>query len=221
VCGDACMAFHPVLIDFAVVLELYQPRPHRRLLRQAALQLQDEHGNAAPAAGLPIRWRLTAVDVGGNVNLAEAAEAPTLLCSEGSLQLVSDERGRAFFGDLAVEEGTGRVVRLLGGAGHCSTACSCLCVTLTPFFTTDAATATVSACRNVHVCKHAALLQPLCAPHGLECLLEVQVLLSRPSRRRSSMPSATWLTVWQRPVLFSDDAARVRELQARYLSPLV
>lgn len=49
---------------------------------------------------------------------------------------------------------------------------------------------------------------------GLQCTLELQVLLSRTKGRRSgSTGSSSWVTVWERPVLFSDDAARIRELQ--------
>lgn len=52
--------------------------------------------------------------------------------------------------------------------------------------------------------------------NGLQCMLEVQVQLPRAKTRKSSNSSGSdgsWTTVWERPVLFSDDAARIRELQ--------
>lgn len=53
------------------------------------------------------------------------------------------------------------------------------------------------------------------AGQGLQCTLEVQVMLPRAKPRRSSSTSGegSWTTIWERPVLFSDDAARIRELQ--------
>eukprot|EP00878_Enallax_costatus_P010991 GHUV01011479.1.p1 GENE.GHUV01011479.1~~GHUV01011479.1.p1 ORF type:complete len:515 (+),score=199.79 GHUV01011479.1:1894-3438(+) len=52
-------------------------------------------------------------------------------------------------------------------------------------------------------------------PSGsLQCIVEVQVLVPRSKGRRISGTSSNWVTVWQRQVLFSDDAARIRDLQA-------
>lgn len=53
------------------------------------------------------------------------------------------------------------------------------------------------------------------AGQGLQCTLEVQVMLPRAKPRKSSGASGegSWTTIWERPVLFSDDAARIRELQ--------
>ena len=45
----------------------------------------------------------------------------------------------------------------------------------------------------------------------MQCSLEVQVLLQRGKSRRSS--GSSWVTIWQRPVLFCDDSARIRQLQ--------
>lgn len=54
-----------------------------------------------------------------------------------------------------------------------------------------------------------------CAGQGLQCTLEVQVMLPRAKPRRSSSTGGegSWTTIWERPVLFSDDAARIRDLQ--------
>jgi hypothetical protein len=62
------------------------------------------------------------------------------------------------------------------------------------------------------ICALLALLQPAGAGQSLQCMLEVQVLMPKaPSRRSGSANS--WVTVWQCQVLFTDDAARIRELQ--------
>lgn len=47
-------------------------------------------------------------------------------------------------------------------------------------------------------------------------------MLPRAKPRRGSGSSAadgSWSTVWERPVLFCDDAARIRELQVRMMLP--
>lgn len=83
----------------------------RRLLRNVAVQLVDAHGNAVEAAGVQVRWRLLCADAdtgGGGGD----AEAPQLCCSGGEVQMASDEQGRAFFGDVAVEQGTGKMVSM-------------------------------------------------------------------------------------------------------------
>jgi hypothetical protein len=54
-------------------------------------------------------------------------------------------------------------------------------------------------------------VQPAGAAQSLLCTLEVQVLLPKPSRRGGS--ASSWVTVWQCQVLFTDDAARIRELK--------
>lgn len=56
------------------------------------------------------------------------------------------------------------------------------------------------------------LLQPAGAGQALQCSLEAQVLMPRAPSRRSGSASS-WVTVWQCQVLFTDDAARIRELQ--------
>lgn len=78
----------------------------RRLLRNAAVQLVDGFGNAAAVSDVPLRWQLTCAAAA-----QDDAQAPQLCCSAADgAQLQSDERGRAFFGDIAVEEGSGRLV---------------------------------------------------------------------------------------------------------------
>jgi len=79
----------------------------RRLLRNAVVQLYDSHSNPAAAAGVPARWRLYCAD---SDNLRAGAEAPNLCVATGELQLQSNDKGRAFFGDVGVEEGTGKMV---------------------------------------------------------------------------------------------------------------
>lgn len=36
---------------------------------------------------------------------------------------------------------------------------------------------------------------------------------AKPRRGSSSSTDGSWATIWERPVLFCDDAARIRELQ--------
>lgn len=93
----------------------------RQLLRNAAVQLVDNHSNAAAVARMPVRWRLLC----GQGSGGGRAEAPQLCCSAGQVQLESDERGRAFFGDVAVEEGSGRLVS--GVAFRTKAPGCCLC----------------------------------------------------------------------------------------------
>jgi hypothetical protein len=79
----------------------------RRLLRNAVVQLLDVHHNPAALPGVAVRWRLLLKESGSR---ADEAAAPQLCCSSGGQQLVSDDNGRAFFGDVAVEQDTGRMV---------------------------------------------------------------------------------------------------------------
>jgi hypothetical protein len=170
----------------------------RRLMRNAAVQLMDGFANACTATDVAVRWQLLCDDGG------DGSEAPQLAASAGGLQLQSDERGRAFFGDLAVEEGSGRMVGAEQWRARACTGSKCM----------------------LHGAEHNHSTQPrLCAVSrvsqgadnaglGLQCTLELQVLLPLPKARRSSTLSANnWVTVWERPVLFSDDAARIREVQ--------
>jgi hypothetical protein len=80
----------------------------RRLLRNAVVQLYDSHSNAAAVTGVPTRWRLYCTD---SSSARAGAEAPQLCVATGELQLQSNDKGRAFFGDVGVEEGTGKLVR--------------------------------------------------------------------------------------------------------------
>jgi len=103
-----------------------EPGP-RRILKAAAVQLRDGHGNAVALAGVRLKWRLkaaaaVAAEGGGDAEAAAAggggASAPELVCEAGSCNAETDERGRAFFGDMLVVAGTGRVVSLFfRGAG--------------------------------------------------------------------------------------------------------
>lgn len=85
----------------------------RRLLRNAAVQLQDNFSNPAAVADIPVRFRLLVADSDAG---SDEAEAPQLCCSVGDMQLKTDEKGRAFFGDVAVEQDTGRMVSWPWGA---------------------------------------------------------------------------------------------------------
>jgi hypothetical protein len=73
------------------------------------VQLRDAHGNAVPLAGVPVKLRLKAAAAGGGAPPGGAA--PELHVEAGAAEAETDERGRAFFGDVLVEAGTGRVVR--------------------------------------------------------------------------------------------------------------
>lgn len=79
----------------------------RRLLRNAVVQLFDGHSNPAAAAGVAVRWRLYCTDSDA---ARGGAEAPQLSVATGELELQSNDKGRAFFGDVGVEEGTGKMV---------------------------------------------------------------------------------------------------------------
>lgn len=58
--------------------------------------------------------------------------------------------------------------------------------------------------------------QPGGAHQSLQCTMEVQALMAKAkSRRGGGGTGSAWTTVWQCQVLFSDDAARIRELQVR------
>lgn len=131
-------------------------RSDRRLLRGAAVQLRDAAGNAAEAAGVPLRWRLDWGEAGGSAGAPNSAhgdsvdgggapgggsrngvlpslELPELAAgaagaadaagdaasSGGAVSGVmeTDSRGRAFFGDILVAEGSGRVDPDEGGRG--------------------------------------------------------------------------------------------------------
>lgn len=81
---------------------------HRQLLRSTAVQLLDAHGNAAGAAGVPVRFALRWP--AGTAPAGRGATLPELACSMGALGVCethTDDQGRALFGDLRVEEGTG------------------------------------------------------------------------------------------------------------------
>jgi hypothetical protein len=80
----------------------------RRLLRNAVVQLYDSHNNPACVAGVLARWRLYCSD---SDSVRAGAEAPAMCVATGELQLQSNDKGRAFFGDVSVEEGTGKMVR--------------------------------------------------------------------------------------------------------------
>jgi hypothetical protein len=84
--------------------------PARRLLKQAAVQLRDAHGNAVPLAGVRLKLRLKAAPSDGS-----GGEAPGLAVESGEADTETDERGRAFFGDVLVRAGMGRVVSEQGG----------------------------------------------------------------------------------------------------------
>lgn len=92
----------------------------RCLLRGAAVQVRDAWGNACPLEGMPVRWALlprptAATTSGGSKQQQQQpllnGEMPVLACAEeaSSLQANTDSRGRAYFGDLVVKEGSGRV----------------------------------------------------------------------------------------------------------------
>ena len=76
----------------------------RLMLRNAAVQLQDCYGNAACGGGVQVRFRLrspaAAQGQGG-------AQVPELSVAQGLGPQETDERGRAFLGDVSVVEGSG------------------------------------------------------------------------------------------------------------------
>lgn len=89
----------------------------RLLVRNAAVQLEDAHGNAAQPEGCQVRFILRPVGpVGGG-------EPPVLQASEGPGPKLADELGRAFFGTLTVAEGSGCAP---SGALECELVCEAL-----------------------------------------------------------------------------------------------
>jgi hypothetical protein len=93
----------PALPDRAAVTN-GPSRKQRLLVRAAAAQLRDQHGNAAGAAGVRVRFRLAAA---AGADVAGGARAPELHVAEGPEPVETDDRGRAFLGDVSVVEGTG------------------------------------------------------------------------------------------------------------------
>ncbi|EFJ52379.1 hypothetical protein VOLCADRAFT_86759 [Volvox carteri f. nagariensis] len=99
----------------------------RTLLSSVAVQLRDEYGNAVALDGVSVRWVLgwpseedalpnNGCDGGPGLApkaLAAGAELPALQGASGDmpyvLEALTDSRGRAFFKELSVMEGTGRV----------------------------------------------------------------------------------------------------------------
>lgn len=79
----------------------------RRIIRNAVVQLLDSHNNPAAVAGVAARWRLYCTD---SDSVKVGAEPPQVCSATGEVQLQSNDKGRAFFGDIGVEEGTGQMV---------------------------------------------------------------------------------------------------------------
>ncbi|KXZ46758.1 hypothetical protein GPECTOR_41g723 [Gonium pectorale] len=117
----------------------------RALLSGAAAQLRDAHGNAVALDGVPVRWVLSwpttaegeGEGAGGEQDaqpgpapqeaLDAGAELPALEGGDGSspavLEVLTDSRGRAFFREVAIAEGTGRVgAGVAGGQGEAAAA---------------------------------------------------------------------------------------------------
>lgn len=76
----------------------------RTLLRAVGAQLQDAHGNAAPTAGVQLRFAIRAPEGGGR---AGGAALPRLQTVEGLASWETDGEGKAYVGDLAIEQGSG------------------------------------------------------------------------------------------------------------------
>lgn len=210
------------------------------------MQLQDSHSNPTCVPDIPIRWRLSVAD--GDSAGDDALEAPELCCSAGDVQLKTDENGRAYFGEVAVVQDSGRMVRKeqVPTAG-CSSVSSMLSLVVAPlelimqlslvyrlvgctllmnirWYCSICACLLVVPRLSCHrhlsvnaVCSALLLLvvcMPCVQPSGsLLCTLELQVLVPRVKSRRSSTTTGSWSTVWQRQVLFTDNASRIRELQ--------
>jgi hypothetical protein len=81
------------------------------MLRQAAVQLRDQHNNPSRVAGVKLRWSFQAAP---GEDGEDACEQLPELCNSSSSQLtaLTDERGRAFFGEIGVLPETGRLVRV-------------------------------------------------------------------------------------------------------------
>ncbi|GBF97420.1 hypothetical protein Rsub_09586 [Raphidocelis subcapitata] len=89
----------------------------RRILKAAAAQLRDAHGNAVPLAGVRLKLRLKPAARDGDGRAGAGGAPPELECESGALNAETDERGRAFFGDVLVRAGTGSVDAAGGGGG--------------------------------------------------------------------------------------------------------
>jgi hypothetical protein len=80
------------------------PPRGRLLVRGAAAQLLDAHGNAAGGRGVEVRFRLLL----DGTPAGAGWEAPELVVAEGAAPRAADADGRAFAGDLSIAEGSGR-----------------------------------------------------------------------------------------------------------------
>jgi hypothetical protein len=170
----------------------------RRVLRGAAAQLRDAHGNAVAEEGVPLRWRFgpwPAAGGGGGDGAGDGegganppppgAEVPELSCSDvPTFKATTDARGRVFFGDVDVVEGTGKAGGGAEGGGGGG------------------------------------------VPDALACLLRLQAKLPAAAAAAeqqaaaadapptTTKPSLKYMTVWSARLLFSDDAARYGALKA-------
>ena len=76
----------------------------RQLLHKAAVQVLDTFGNSAEGAGVQIRFRVRAVN---EAALTPGCVVPELQAERGLGPTPMDDEGRAYFGDLAILEGSG------------------------------------------------------------------------------------------------------------------
>jgi hypothetical protein len=182
----------------------------RGILKQAAVQLRDALGNAVAVAGVRLKWRLKVADgaaaAGGDAAAGGAGgggEAPELECEGGGLEAETDETGRAFFGDMMVVAGTGRVVS--GGAVGVSVALSIygLCMHVRVSLSTPQIVDVSSLSQ-----------EPGAACAGLDCELTLGVKF--PPAAAGGKRSSGWMAAWKCGVLFTDDAARAAALMVGF-----
>lgn len=155
------------------------------LLRNAAVQLLDCHGNAAEASGVEVRFQLRAVQA------EEGAVLPELCAAKGADPKASDPAGRAFFGDLSIAEGTGALRPRPWGAWLRCRPWEAPCPAQGLTCRVRAPAGRAPATGELHC-------ELVCEAMGLYPCSSVELQVGDDG----------WATCWSCPVLFSDNASR-------------
>lgn len=92
----------------------------RTLVRAVAVQLHDMHGNAAPVAGVQLRFCIRMAE---GIVPSGGAVLPCLQVVEGLTSWETDAAGKAFAGDLVIEQGSGERGEELPWLWQCALCC--------------------------------------------------------------------------------------------------
>lgn len=85
------------------------------------LQLRDEYNNPVPQEGVPTT--LQPLDWATDSEPASGTELPQVEVSEGQQTVLTDARGRAYFGSISIVQGSGRVSRGTGSEEAAAVEC--------------------------------------------------------------------------------------------------